>query len=248
MQKPHEWSIAMSSNTPTVIELAHNDPVIEAGLRYILGAWPEFELRSATDLDCPDRVRSAPADVFILDHESGVLRAASLQADCRQSAKLMVVAMRGQELEVRSALEAGIRGYVLVGCSADEIVSAARAVASGRRYLCSAATLRMVDSLSRPALTVREGEVLALVRRGHNNKEVARSLGISVGTVKAHMRGLLSKLGARCRTEALWIASQQGLAPRPSHAASARPSVAARMPATDMNKFQGALECSRATV
>lgn len=217
----------MPSIRPTVIELSHDDPVIEAGLRCILGAWPEFELRSPPGPARAERECADGADLFILDHDSAVRCAAQRAADPRQGAGLMVVAMKGQEVDVRSALEAGIRGYVVVGCSADEIVSAARAVAAGRRYLCNVATLRMVDSLSRPALTVREGEVLALVRRGHNNKEVARSLGISVGTVKAHMRGLLSKLGARCRTEALWIASQQGWSPRPARAADARTSVAA---------------------
>jgi DNA-binding NarL/FixJ family response regulator len=242
MQKPNEWSIAMPLNRPMAIELAHDDPVIEAGLRYILGAWPEFELRPAVDRD-----RGAPADVVILDHDSGVRRAADPQAGARQGARILVVAMRGQEIEVRNALEAGVRGYVVVGCSADEIVSAVRAVAAGRRHLCSAATLRMVDSLSRPALTAREGEVLALVRRGHNNKEVARALGISVGTVKAHMRGLLSKLGARCRTEALWIASQQGWAQPAARAAVARPPVAAPTPSADIGKFHGALACSRQT-
>jgi DNA-binding CsgD family transcriptional regulator len=78
----------------------------------------------------------------------------------------------------------------------------------------------MADSLAQPILTLREGEVLALIFRGFDNKEVARALCISVGTVKSHMRGLLGKLGARCRTEAPWIASQRGLISRTEAEAS----------------------------
>lgn len=207
----------MPATRPTVIELAHENPVIEAGLRYILGEWPEFELRPSVKPNRSVQGQAPGPDMLILDHERALHRAATHhQIDAFSGANVLVVAMRGQEIDVRSALESGIRGYVVVGCSADEIVRAARAVAAGRRYLCSAATLRMADSLAQPSLTLRESEVLALVFRGHNNKEVARLLGISVGTVKAHMRGLLSKLGARCRTEALWIASERGLLTRQS--------------------------------
>jgi len=204
----------MPATRPTVIELAHQNPVIEAGLRYILGAWPEFELRPSVDPSRPGEGWTSAPDMVILDHEGALHRATSRPMDSFSGANALVVAMMGQEIDVRSALEAGVRGYVVLGCPADEIVRAARAVAAGRRYLCSAATLRIADSLAQPSLTLRESEVLALVFRGHNNKEVARSLGISVGTVKAHMRGLLSKLGARCRTEALWIATERGLLTR----------------------------------
>lgn len=204
---------------PAVVTVAHENAVIEAGLRHILGSWPEFEIQPSVDSNQFAAAQAGTSDVLILDHESGIAWAKNHplgSAHC----KVMVVAMTGQEADVRIALEVGIRGYVLIGCSADDIVNAARAVAAGRRHLCSAATLRMADSLSQPTLTLRESEVLALVFRGLNNKEVARLLDISVGTVKSHMRGLLAKLGARCRTEALWIASQRGLITRPDEATS----------------------------
>jgi DNA-binding NarL/FixJ family response regulator len=203
------------------VRVAHENAVIEAGLRHILGAWPEFEVEPPAGSNYFSAVQTGNPDVLIVDHESGIAWARN---DLHHTArtKVMIVAMTGQEADVRIALEAGVRGYVLIGCQAEEIVNAVRAVAAGRRHLCSAATLRMADSLSQPTLTMRESEVLALVFRGLNNKEVARSLDISVGTVKSHMRGLLAKLGARCRTEALWIASQRGLITRPEDAASDR--------------------------
>lgn len=195
------------------VEVTHDIAVVEAGLRAILGAFPEFEVRPATRARSP----AADVDLIVADHESGLRCVARHGTD----SNVLVIAMSGQDADVRSALEAGVRGYVICG-SEDEIVRAARAVAAGRRHLCSAATLRVADSLGQPALTLRESDVLALVLRGQSNKEIARALGIAEGTVKAHMRALLTKLGARCRTEALWIASQRGFVLRPSGATAER--------------------------
>jgi len=219
----------MALVTPAVIDVTHQNAVIEAGLRRILASWPEFEVRGGAEAGGPATQPSDP-DVVVLDHDNGINWAKSHQLHPRTN--VLVVSMMGQESDIRSALAAGVRGYVLIDCSADEIVNAARAVAAGRRHLCTAATLRMADSLAQPVLTSREAEVLALVFRGNNNKEVARTLGISVGTVKSHMRGLLTKLGARCRTEALWVASQRGLIDRSADAGSDGNTAPRRAPPT----------------
>lgn len=188
----------------TEVALCHTVPVVEAGLRQILGACPEFALTPPPPALTQWPTRSTP-DVLILDHGR------AMQREDLSRAQILVVAMDNHDLDVHRALEAGIRGYVLASCSADEIVRATRAVAAGRRHLCAAASLRLADRLGQPSLTQREEEVLSLVLRGRSNKDMARALAISVGTVKSHMRTLFSKLGARCRTEALWIASEHGM-------------------------------------
>lgn len=205
----------MPLSRPTVVEVVHQNAVIEAGIRCILETSPEFDVRpSGPPAPAPE------PDLMVLDPDGGTERLARRRAVPSAHPHVIVVAMAAQETDVRRAWEAGVRGYVILGGAAEEIVTAARAVAAGRRYLCPAATLLMADSLTQPVLTPREGDVLALVNRGQNNKEVARSLEISVGTVKSHMRGIMTKLGARCRTEALWIASQRGLIARSAGVAS----------------------------
>ena len=206
----------MGSIKSTVVKVIHENAVVEAGVRHILGPWSEFEVLPPDDSNFGIPRDQERPDMIILDHDSALEWAANRKSDSRDCTNVMVVAMLGQETDVRLALESGVRGYVQIGSSAEELVSAVRAVAAGRRYLCAASSLRMADSMGQPTLTHRESEVLALVFRGCNNKEVARSLDISVGTVKSHMRGLLSKLGAQCRTEALWVASQRGLIKRTS--------------------------------
>lgn len=215
---------------PAVVRVAHDNAVIEAGIRHILGAFPEFRIEPPAGSSPFDEALAGGPDLRVASHDGGLAWARDHQFSSART-QVMVIAMAPQEADVRCALEAGIRGYVLVGCAEHEIVAAARNVAAGRRHLCSTASLRMADSLSQPALTLREGDVLALVFRGLNNKEVARSLDISVGTVKSHLRGLMAKLGARCRTEALWIASQRGLILRADEANATRPQASRRMSA-----------------
>jgi DNA-binding CsgD family transcriptional regulator len=73
------------------------------------------------------------------------------------------------------------------------------------------ASKRMADSLSHEALTERESDVLELLCDGLSNKLIARRLNLAVGTVKAHLRGILAKLEARSRTHAVLVAVERGL-------------------------------------
>lgn len=200
----------MSPRKPAVLDIQHAHALINAGLRRTLDAWSECHVLPA---DSPSGQLYA-ADVVVLDHDAALERRHPSQPG---GPNTLVVSTGGQDANVRAALEAGVLGYVSASCSADEIRMAVRVVAAGRRYLCSTASICIADSLALPALTARESEVLALVSRGRNNKEVARLLEVSVGTVKSHVRALLSKLGAQCRTEAMWIASQRGLIQRCTH-------------------------------
>jgi DNA-binding NarL/FixJ family response regulator len=199
----------MHTLSPALVGIAHQDPVIEAGLRHILSKWTEFQVDMPADQPRPPDAAAVP-DVLVLDHAAGIAWATQ-HRDRLDRTRVLIVSQGGQIADVRAALQVGVRGYVVTGCSEAEIVNATRAVAAGRRHLCTTATLRMADSLSQPTLTEREYEVLALVCRGRNNKDVARALDICVGTVKSHMRGILSKLDAKCRTEALCIATERGL-------------------------------------
>jgi DNA-binding NarL/FixJ family response regulator len=103
---------------------------------------------------------------------------------------------------------------------ADELAAAVRAVAAGmvvldpsiaRRAL--APGFRVTSDTYAPELrlTVREGEVMRLLALGLPNKAIALELGISEHTVKFHVGAMLSKLGARSRTEAVTIAARRGL-------------------------------------
>lgn len=112
------------------------------------------------------------------------------------------------------------RGWLLREAAEDELAAAVRAVAAGmvvldpsiaRRAL--APGLRVTSDALAPELrlTAREGEVMRLLALGLPNKAIAIELGISEHTVKFHVGAMLSKLGARSRTEAVTIAARRGL-------------------------------------
>ena len=126
-------------------------------------------------------------------------------------ARVLIVTSSSREADIQRALKNGVHGYVLLGGPLSELVESVAAVARGSRYVSSAAALRIADSLTRVPLTARELDVLELVAAGMSNKAIARRLSIEVGTVKTHLRAVLSKLDATCRTQAASIAVNRGL-------------------------------------
>jgi two-component system, NarL family, response regulator len=126
-------------------------------------------------------------------------------------ARLLVMTMYDHEEDIFRSIRSGAKGYILKSAPRTEIVAALRKVGAGERYLPDYVAATIAARLSAPSLTARETEVLQLLRVGIGNKEIARQLDVSEGTVKAHVREILSKLGAISRTEAVNLALQKGL-------------------------------------
>ncbi len=201
------------------ILIADDHELTRAGLRALI----EREL----DMDVVAEVETAEAavtramqgdiDVAVLDIRFGPgmngLEAAS-QILAHVSTRVLLLTLHDTPEYVRSALAAGASGYVLKDAGRDELLHAIRAVASGRTAL-PAHLLRKAmapsagprpDDLAR--LTPRERQVLSLVADGRTNKEIARTLGIGPGTVKAHVEKLIAKLGVADRTQAAVFAAR----------------------------------------
>jgi DNA-binding NarL/FixJ family response regulator len=201
----------MQNPSRVIVAVLHEDPVVAAGLRALLQAAP--------DLALPDAAIPGEADVVVADHRGALalqalsrLGTRSRGADARRPApRFMIVAATGHEWEVRRALEAGIHGYLLQGCTAQELLDGVRALGRGERYLGQAALQCLARSLGHDALTAREAEVLQALAQGLSNKAIGRKLGIALGTVKAHVKAILEKLDAVSRTQAVVIAAQRGL-------------------------------------
>lgn len=207
----------MNGSNRISVLVVHEDPVMAAGLGTLL--------REAVDLDVSVRAAGAPAqdsddtpahaDVVVADYRSGVaLMERATVATPGQGIRLpkvMILSAMDREADVRSAMRAGVRGYVVQGAPIEELINGVRLLARGSRYLCDTVAERIADSLTREDLTSRETEVLHLLTRGMANKVIARQLGIAVGTVKTHVKGILEKLDARTRTHAVAIATERGL-------------------------------------
>ena len=120
-----------------------------------------------------------------------------------------------------AALRSGVRAVLPRGATADEIVAAVEAAASGLVVLHADLVGSLLPAATRSALraaapahqalTPREIEVLGMLAEGVGNKTIAARLGISEHTVKFHVASIFTKLGASSRTEAVTIGARQGL-------------------------------------
>lgn len=194
----------------------HSDPLVAIGLSTVLSQHSDVEvLNKGSAIEAGEKVL-----VLVLDYDKALAVAKArregnlnevLGFGRRLNLRLLVVTSKDTEDEVISALEAGVEGYIELSCDVGDVVEGVRNLARGSRYLCPMAARQIASSLTRSPLTERERDVLSLVASGKSNKAVGILLDISAGTVKAHMKAILSKLDARSRTEAANVARARGL-------------------------------------
>lgn len=191
--------------------VAHADAIVNAGLAALLGASADISIRSA---DAADSAHGG-ADVVIVDHKAGLehmrRRADNPHGQGEQQPRVLIVTQLDREWEVRTAMMAGVHGYLLQNSAPDQLLAAVRSLSRGMRYLSADLSRCVADSFTRIGLTSRETDVLQLLAQGQCNKAIARELGIGVGTVKTHVKGLFDKLGATARTHAVVLATRRGL-------------------------------------
>jgi DNA-binding NarL/FixJ family response regulator len=197
---------ALAGTRPIQVHLMHKCPIVNAGLSAILSAQPDF-------LICADPrgALPVPACVVIADYEACLAAARE-----RWHAPVLALTNRAKPGAIRRAMESGVRGYVIQGCDASEVIEAVRKLSRGDCYLSPMAGRLEAESRRCPTLTQREADVLQVLVRGSSDKVIARGLGIGVGTVKSHMKQLFQKLGVSTRTQAVIRAMDLGLHEAPA--------------------------------
>ncbi len=152
--------------------------------------------------------------VIVMDLEmpgTGGLAAAHRMKQAAPAAKVLILSAHDDESDVLEALnEAGVAGYLVKSDAPEELISAVRSVAIGKRYLSSAIAPIILGQLKKPRLpgasnqsrlTLRELEVLRLLSDGSTSKDIAQRLGISPKTAQAHRENIKNKLGLRSTAE-----------------------------------------------
>ena len=115
------------------------------------------------------------------------------------------------EEDIRRALKAGAKGYLVKGAPPQQIRESVRRVAAGESLLPATIASKLAESMARPELTKRELQVLEYIANGRSNKEIGQILFISEHTVKTHVKSILTKLDAIGRTEAIAVGIKRGL-------------------------------------
>lgn len=205
---------------PIHILIVDDHPIVRAGLIAVLETQPDFAIvgDAANGAEAVTQAAALQPDVILLDLElpslDGVAALRAIRAD-NPAARVIIFTAFDTDERILGAVRAGAQGYLLKGAPREELFQAIRAVHAGGSLLqpvVAARLLRQVSGSAIPnALTERELEVLHLLVRGRQNKEIAVALSISQRTVKFHVSSILAKLGVGNRTEAVSKAMRLGL-------------------------------------
>lgn len=197
----------------TRVVVVHDNFVIRAGLTSTLVACDDVAVHTHLP---GDDTAILGCDVVVADLDSGmhVLSLVRQSPVGTQCPKVVIVTGSEQEWQIRQALAQGAAAYLLLGTSGEELVSAVRNASRGGIHLSDCVSAKLAQSLTVEALTARQEDVLSLLTAGLCNKHIAVRLGISVGTVKTHLRSAFERLQVRSRTEAIAAAGRRGILPR----------------------------------
>ena len=201
--------------------ITDNHTMVRNGLMMFLKSYPDIELvgEAANGSEAITMCDALHPDVVLMDlvmpEMDGV---AATSAIVRAHPEIRVIALTSfsEDQLIYAALKAGIVGYLLKDCTADELVKAIRDAHAGKTSITPdimQAVLRVADN---PAtrqyhLSERERDVLRLVVRGFSNRQIAANLTLSESTIKFHVSNILSKLGIATRAEAVALAIQHKL-------------------------------------
>ncbi|HMF76968.1 MAG TPA: response regulator transcription factor [Bryobacteraceae bacterium] len=190
--------------------------LVRKGIAAILSTESDLQLvaDASNSQDAVRLFRQHRPDVTLMDlrlpDRSGIETTRLIRNEFPE-AKIIALTSYDGDQDIYRALEAGVRGYLLKEMVHTEVVRAIRIVHSGKRFIPFEVSQQLSGFFPEVALTPREIEVLSLVARGFGNKEVGDMLGTAPGTVKAHVQSILSKLGAKDRTNAVTIALRRGI-------------------------------------
>jgi two-component system response regulator NreC len=202
------------------VALVDDHHLIREGLRLVLQGEHGFEIvgEAADHPSAIELVLSEHPDVLVLDLTFPEGDAMPLLRDLRSRApdlRIVILTMHSDPETVRQALAAGAAGYLVKGAQSRELIEAIRAVARGDRYLHSTVTGTVVDDSIRwfeaGTMSAREREVLSLLASGHSPAQIARSLDISVHTVRRHLANVSAKLGIKGMNALTRYAIRNGL-------------------------------------
>ncbi|MFB6504042.1 response regulator [Streptomyces sp. NPDC002466] len=210
---------------PIRVLLVDDEPLVRAGLRAVLDAQPDIEVvgEAGDGAAVIPLLRRLNPDVVAMDVRmplmDGIEATRVVLRTVPEPPKILVVTTFENDEYVYEALRAGADGFLLKRSRPAEIVHAVRLVAEGESLLFPVAVRQLAAEygtskaravMDRAALTDRESAVLRLMARGLSNAEIAAKLVVGVETVKTHVSAVLTKLGARDRTQAVIAAYESG--------------------------------------
>ena len=196
--------------------LIENQPLTRLGVRSVIDNESDIDLIAEADnaADGFELFRRRHPDVTIL----GLRFPDSCSIDDIDNyfiedpkAKIIVLAEHAGDAEINKALRKGARGYICKDVGPEDLVTAIRTVASGRKFIPDDIAQILSENLGQEDLTPAESNVLRMIVGGMSNKEIAFALDVSENTIKTHVKNIFDKIGVSDRTSAATTAIKRGL-------------------------------------
>jgi len=210
------------------VALVDDQAIVRNGLARILSPEDGFEVvaECGDGRQAVDQLPALAPEVVLMDIRMPVMDGIAATAGLRRAlddVAVLVLTTFGEDEVLWGALEAGAAGFVLKDTSAEDLITAVRAVAGGAAWFDPAVTPRILEHYPRRVapmgregarlelLTERELDVLRLMARGATNHEIAGTLYVAEATVKTHVGSIFGKLGVRDRPAAIVFAYDHGV-------------------------------------
>ena len=199
------------------------------GLQMVLEGEADIEVvgEASDGQEAVERAEKTTPDVVLMDvrmpKRSGIDATRAIK-DVLPSTKILMLTISDEEADLYEAIKAGASGYLLKEISIEEVANAIRSVQAGQSLISPSMASKLLTEFASmvkrrdertqvpgPRLTDRELEVLKLVAKGMNNRDIGNELFISENTVKNHVRNILEKLHLHSRMEAVVYAVREKL-------------------------------------
>jgi DNA-binding NarL/FixJ family response regulator len=214
---------------PIRVLIVDDHALFRRGLEMVLEQEPDIEVvgEASDGAEALTKAVDSTPDIVLLDvrmPKRGGIDACTAIKDAVPSTKIIMLTISDEEADLYDAIKAGAMGYLLKEISIEEVASAIRAVHGGQSLISPSMASKLLSEFASmikrgderqqvpaPRLTDREMEVLRLVAKGLNNRDIAKELFISENTVKNHIRNILEKLQLHSRMEAVVYAVREKL-------------------------------------
>jgi len=204
------------------VMLVDDHAVVRAGFRRLIETMADMEVvgEAASGEEACRQAATLRPDVVVLDISMpgiGGLETIGRLARVAPEARVLVLSVHENEPFPSLALERGASGYLTKRCAPEELITAVRELAHGRKYLASDVARRIALGRSDgepkrlASLSPREFEVFACLARGRLVNEIAANLNLSPKTVHVHRANLLAKLGVKTTAELVALAVRHGV-------------------------------------
>ena len=211
------------------VMIADDHALFRRGLQMVLEQEADISVvgEASDGQEAVEKAGETMPDVVLMDvrmPKRGGIEATKAIKELMPHIKILMLTISDEEADLYDAIKAGATGYLLKEVSIEEVGNAIRSVQTGQSLISPSMASKLLSEFAtmvkradekqaapQPRLTDREMEVLKLVAKGRNNRDIAKELFISENTVKNHIRNILEKLHLHSRMEAVVYAVREKL-------------------------------------